>query len=675
MGGTVQSSLKLIKTSPVTTSKEASTEHQVTTNPSSLPHPAQESLPLPSTTHEVLEDPLPRVYETQDQSQPWTVQDATHLYNIRHWGRGYFSVNDRGHVAVHPTRESARSVDLKQLVDELRQRDLQPPLLVRFTDILKHRVKEMYDAFANAIQDNNYQGGYRCVYPIKVNQQRQVVEEILTFGTPYGFGLEAGSKPELLTVMAIVQDDNVPIICNGFKDDQYIEAVILAAKIGKNIIPVVEKFSELELIAKHAKRHNVRPSIGIRVKLATKGAGRWEQSGGVRSKFGLFIAEVLDALTFLKAEGMLDTLKLLHFHLGSQINNIRSIKNAVIELMRVYVELYRAGAKIEYVDVGGGLGVDYDGSKTTFESSINYGLQEYANDIVYHAKQVCDSAQVPHPTIISESGRAMVAYHSALIFNVLGTSRFDGCELPQAMSPILREKTPAPVITLFDAYHEIHSENYGECYHDALLARDEVFNLFKLGYCSLEDRALAERLFFALCRQVLEIVQQLEYVPDEFDGLEAMLSDTYFCNFSIFQSMPDSWAIDQLFPIMPIHRLDEKPTCRGILADITCDSDGTVDRFIDLNDVKSVLDLHPFDGGEYYLASFLVGAYQEILGDMHNLFGDTNTVHVRLDDNGQLVIDEVIEGDRVRDVLRYVQFSADDLPTYDASTGRAGAAR
>ncbi len=591
----------------------------------------------------------------------WSIADSTRLYGIERWGKGYFSINPNGNVAVHPTQEAHRSIDLKQLVDELGQRDLQLPLLIRFTDILRHRVREIHEAFDTAIREHDYHGGYRCVYPIKVNQQRQVVEEILDFGRPYHFGLEAGSKPELLAVMAMVSDDTTPIICNGFKDAEFIEAVILAAKIGKNIIPVVEKFSELQLIAQYAKLHNVRPSIGVRVKLAARGAGRWKQSGGVRSKFGLFVSEVLEALKFLRENQMDDCLKLLHFHLGSQINNIRNIKHALIEAIRVYVELQRSGAGLEYLDVGGGLGVDYDGSKTDFESSINYTLQEYANDLVFHVKDICDRAGVKHPTIISESGRAMVAYHSVLVFNVLGWSGFDRFEISETLSAAERQQMPSPVLTLFDAYHGLNKDNFIEYYHDAQLARDETLHLFNLGYCSLQHRSLGERLFFGLCSKVLQLVRGLEYVPEEFSGLEAMLSDTYFCNYSIFQSMPDSWAIDQLFPIMPIHRLGEKPTCRGILADITCDSDGKVDRFIDLHDVKPVLELHPYTGGDYFLATFLVGAYQEILGDLHNLFGDTNAVHVTLAEDGQVNIDEVIEGDTVSQVLRYVQFSAEEL--------------
>jgi len=603
----------------------------------------------------------PPAVESAPPTSPWTPADSARTYGIDYWGQGYFSVTPEGTVAVHPDTNKDRKIDLKKLVDELRERDIQPPMLVRFTDILKNRVARIHEAFSNAIRENDYKGLYRCVYPIKVNQQRHVVEEILDFGREYGFGVEAGSKPELLAVMALVGDDKTPIICNGFKDDEFIEAVILATKIGKNIIPVVEKFSELELIVKYAKLHNVKPSVGVRVKLSAKGAGRWEQSGGVRSKFGLFISEVMEALEYLRRNDMGDCLNLLHFHLGSQINNIRNIKNAIIELTRVYVEMQRLGAGLQFIDVGGGLGVDYDGSKTNFESSINYGVQEYANDVVFHIKEICDQAGVDHPTIISESGRAMVAYHSVLIFNVLGWSGFKRFDLPNSLTQAERDDLPNTVLHFFYNDAAITENNCTEYYHDAQIAKDMVLNLFNLGYCSLEQRSLAERLFWGICAKVLSFVKKFDYVPEEFHGLESMLSDTYFCNYSIFQSMPDSWAIDHLFPIMPIHRLDEEPTCRGILADITCDSDGKVDRFIDKRDVKQVLELHPYDGKDYYLAAFLVGAYQEILGDLHNLLGDTNAVHVTIDEQGRPSIDEVIEGDTVREVLHYVQFNADEL--------------
>jgi arginine decarboxylase len=593
--------------------------------------------------------------------RPWSVEESAKLYGVRDWGNGYFGINDKGHVIVHPTADPTLSLDLKQLVDDLRERDVQVPILVRFTDILKHRVGQIHKAFDTAIREMNYGGTYHCVYPIKVNQQRHVVEEIHAFGKEYGFGLEAGSKPELLAVMAIVDDNATPIVCNGFKDDEFIEAVILATKIGRKVIPVVEKFSELEAIVKFSKIHNVRPKIGVRVKLSAKGAGRWEQSGGVRSKFGLFTSEIIAALAFLRKHDMGDCLSLLHYHLGSQINNIRNIKAAINELGRVYTELQRLGAGLEFIDVGGGLGVDYDGSKTNFESSINYGLQEYANDIVFHVKEVCDQAKVPHPTILSESGRAMVAYHSVLIFNVIGWSGFTRFNLPEQIADADRAKMPQPVQNLFDTYREVSEQNFTECYHDAQVAKDAVLNLFGLGYCSLEHRSLAEELFFGICFKILQIVRKQPYIPEEFDGLESMLSDTYFCNLSVFQSMPDSWAIDQLFPIMPIHRLAEEPNCRGILADITCDSDGKIDRFIDKRDVKSVLELHPYKNDDYLIGAFLVGAYQEILGDLHNLLGDTNAVHVTVDANGQVCVDEIVEGDSVKEVLSYVQYNSEEL--------------
>jgi len=589
----------------------------------------------------------------------WSVQDSADVYNIRNWGKGYFGINTDGNVCVFPNKRDDRAIDLKKLVDELIMRGINLPVLIRFTDILKHRVGEIHDAFKQAITENNYGGSYACVYPIKVNQQRHVVEEILEFGKPFGFGLEAGSKPELLAVLALMNNGDAPIICNGFKDDEFIESVILAQKLGKRVIPVVEKFTELELIVKYAEKHGVRPVIGVRVKLATRGSGRWESSGGVRSKFGLFVAEVLKALEFLKERNMQDCLKLLHFHLGSQITNIRTVKTALNEAARIYAELVRAGAGMEYIDVGGGLGIDYDGSQTNFESSINYSLQEYASDVIFRIKSVCDEAGVKHPNIISESGRAMVAYHSVLIFNVLGVSGFDLFDVPQGLPA--GEDIPQPVRDLFDSYREVTKKNFSEIYHDAIQQRDEALNLFNLGYLSLELRSLTEKLFWGVCGKILKILKESDYVGDDFEQLEAQLSDTYFCNFSLFQSMPDSWAIKQLFPVMPIHRLKEEPTRRGVLADITCDSDGKIDSFIDLRDVKKTLELHEYNGKEYYIGAFLVGAYQEILGDLHNLLGDTNAVHVTLAEDGTPSIEEVVRGDTVREVLSYVQFNAEEL--------------
>jgi arginine decarboxylase len=528
--------------------------------------------------------------------------------------------------------------------------------MIRFGGILKHRLGEMHQAFQNAIAEHNYKSKYCCVYPIKVNQQRQVVEEVFEYGRPYEFGLEAGSKPELLAVLAIA-DNQTPIICNGFKDDEYIEMVMLAKKIGRNIIPVVEKYTELDLILKHSQRVGVRPVIGLRVKLASRGSGRWKSSGGYRSKFGLTVTEALRALEQLKAVHMEDCLELLHFHLGSQITNIRQIKGAVMEAARVFVELHRAGAGLRFMDVGGGLGIDYDGSQTDFESSVNYTLQEYANDVVYHIQSICDESEVPHPIIVSESGRAIAAYHSALVFNVLGVTGFsDSDTLPE-----IPDDVEQPLIDLKETLRGLSNKNLLESFHDAQQALDSALNLFSLGYLPLQQRSWAESIYWLICRRIQKLAKDLDYFPEELEGLDGLLSDTYFCNFSLFQSMPDSWAVKQLFPIMPIHRLDEEPRRPGILGDISCDSDGKVDQFIDRRDVKKTLLLHPFNSDQYVLGAFLVGAYQEILGDLHNLFGDTNAVHVQLDQDGSVVLEAVIQGDTVREVLDYVQFQSKTL--------------
>jgi len=583
----------------------------------------------------------------------WSIAEAGELYDVSRWGKGYFSVGQNGHVWVHPDKDPNRALDLKELVDNLQLRGISLPILIRFGEILKHRLGEMHQAFQNAINDNSYKGSYCCVYPIKVNQQRQVVEEVFQYGRPYKFGLESGSKPELLAVLAIA-DNETPIICNGFKDDEYIEMVMLAKKIGRQIIPVVEKYTELDLILKHSARVGVRPVIGLRIKLASRGSGRWKSSGGYRSKFGLTVTEALRALDQLKALGMEDCLQLLHFHLGSQITNIRQIKGAVIEAARAYVEMRRAGAGLNYLDVGGGLGIDYDGSQTDFESSVNYTLQEYANDVVYHIQSVCDEAEVPHPIVVSESGRAVAAYHSVLVFNVLGVTGFGDEET----LPEFPEDVEQPLIDLKDTLRGLSSKNLLESFHDAQQALDSALNLFSLGYLPLQQRSWAECVYWVICRRIQKLAKELDYFPEELEGLDSLLSETYFCNFSLFQSMPDSWAVKQLFPIMPIHRLELEPFHHGILGDISCDSDGKVDQFIDRRDVKRTLPLHPFNGEPYFLGAFLVGAYQEILGDLHNLFGDTNAVHVLLDANGAVTLDAVIRGDTVREVLDYVQFKS-----------------
>jgi len=587
----------------------------------------------------------------------WSIHDALETYNVRHWGKGYFGINQLGHVTVHPNKNPDSGIDLKELVDQLQLRGIQLPILLRFTDILRHRVGEIHEAFRGAIREYDYKGEYCCVYPIKVNQQRHVVEEFLDFGRAFNFGLEAGSKPELLAVLAQTNGFDTPIICNGFKDDEFIKMAMLARKIGKQIIPVVEKFTELEAIVRYAAELKVRPAVGVRVKLVARGSGRWRSSAGFRSKFGLTLTEVLEMVEYLKERELADCLQLVHFHLGSQITNIRHIKNALTEAARVYTELSRIGTGVKYLDVGGGLGIDYDGSQTDFESSVNYTLQEYANDVVFRIKSVCDEAGVAHPTILSESGRAVVAYHSLLVFDVLGVSNFDRYETPPTLPP----DVPQQVTDLYGIYRDLSKKNVQESYHDAVQALDEIMNAFNLGNVTIEIRELVERLFWALSSKLMKIVRDMEYVPDELSGLESMLSDTYFCNFSVFQSMPDSWAIKQLFPLMPIHRLNERPTRRAVLGDITCDSDGKIDQFIDLRDVRNTLELHTFTGQPYFLGGFLLGAYQEILGDLHNLFGDTNAVHVSVDENGHVNLDAVIKGDTVREVLNYVQYSSEEL--------------
>jgi arginine decarboxylase len=587
----------------------------------------------------------------------WTVADSAEVYGVKYWGHNYFSVAESGNVQAHPAGIDGPAIDLKELVDEVARRGIGLPLLIRFSDVLKSRIVELNETFKNAIAEYGYKGEFKGVYPIKVNQHRYVVEEIVQFGRPYHYGLEAGSKPELLAVMAMLDDEDALVVCNGYKDEEYIETALMASKLGRTVLIVVEKFSELALIAETAKKIGVRPRIGIRVKLAAKGSGRWEASGGDRSKFGLSTREVVEGINFLRANDLLNCFELLHFHLGSQISAIRAVKNALREAGRFYVEVCKLGAPLKYFDAGGGLGVDYDGSQTNFASSMNYTTQEYANDIVFSLQEICDAAGVNHPTIVTESGRAVVAHHSMLVVDILGVGEFD---VGKAPDKIARDTTRV-VKNLFETYKEVSRKNVLESYHDALEYKEEALQLFNLGNLSLTERVVAEDIFWAICQKLLKIVREMREVPEELDGLERALSDTYFCNFSMFQSLPDIWAIDQLFPIMPIHRLGEEPTRRAVLADITCDSDGKIDHFIDRRDVKAVLELHPVNGHDYYLGIFLIGAYQEILGDLHNLFGNTNTVHVSLADGGGYQIEHVVTGDTVTDVLKYVSYSREEL--------------
>jgi len=587
----------------------------------------------------------------------WNVADSAEVYGVKYWGHNYFSVAESGNVQANPSGIDGPAIDLKELVDEVARRGIGLPLLIRFSDVLRSRIVELNETFKNAIAEYGYKGEFKGVYPIKVNQHRYVVEEIIRFGRPYHYGLEAGSKPELLAVMAMLDDEDALIVCNGYKDEEYIETALMASKLGRTVLIVVEKFSELGLIAETAKKIGVRPRIGIRVKLAAKGSGRWEASGGDRSKFGLSTREVVEAINFLRSNDLLNCFELLHFHLGSQISAIRAVKNALREAGRFYVEVCKLGAPLKYFDAGGGLGVDYDGSQTNFASSMNYTTQEYANDIVFSLQEICDAAGVPHPTIVTESGRAVVAHHSMLVVDILGVGEFD---VGKAPDKIARDSNRV-VKNLYETYKEVSRKNVLESYHDALEYKEEALQLFNLGNLSLSERVVAEDVFWAICQKLLKIVREMREVPEELEGLERALSDTYFCNFSMFQSLPDIWAIDQLFPIMPIHRLGEEPTRRAVLADITCDSDGKIDHFIDRRDVKSVLELHPVNGHDYYLGIFLIGAYQEILGDLHNLFGNTNTVHVSLADGGGYQIEHVVTGDTVTDVLKYVSYSREDM--------------
>jgi arginine decarboxylase len=591
---------------------------------------------------------------------PWTVTRSAQLYGLEHWGAGYFQINERGHVAVTPDPTQPVQIDLRELVEAMRERGVEMPILFRFNGILRHRVRAIHDAFRAAIAEYGYQGDYRHVYPIKVNQQRQVVSVIAEAGRQIGMGLEVGSKPELVAVLAIQDDPDALLICNGYKDRQYIRLALTARRVGRRSIIVIEKPSEIGLVLDVARELGIEPELGIRLRLTGKGAGRWEASGGERAKFGLNVPELVAALRELAEAGALGHVKLLHFHIGSQLNRISSLKVALREAVQVYVQLRRRCPQLAYLDVGGGLGVDYDGSKTAFESSMNYTLEEYARDVVWIIQQACDEADCPHPTIVTECGRATVAYHSVLVFEVLDlTHSLAGPCDPQE---VLTASEAKPVQSLAQLMLELTPKNCQETFHDAVEARQDLLQQFDLGLIDLEDRARGDRCYWALLAAISRAASELHYVPEDLLQIPALLTETYFCNLSIFQSLPDSWALDQIFPIMPISRLLEEPTRQVILGDITCDSDGKIDRFADLRDVKRALPAHPLRSGEpYYLAAFLVGAYQEILGDLHNLFGDTNAVHVDVDADGRVEFTNVVRGDTVQQVLEYVQFDRRDL--------------
>ncbi|MCB9886577.1 MAG: biosynthetic arginine decarboxylase [Planctomycetes bacterium] len=593
----------------------------------------------------------------QKELRAWTTRDSTELYQLAAWGGEGYSINERGELVVQPMGKDGPKFSLPELVEDLRNRGIELPMLLRVSDVLQLRVAALAGAFRRSVEECGYKGRYRPVFPVKVNQQRDVVEELVDFGKDYSLGLEAGSKPELLIVLAHMTNADGLVICNGYKDVSFIETAMLAQKMGLYTIVVVDRYEELETILTVSKRFDLRPHIGVRAKLASRGAGKWQESGGEKSKFGLTAGELVRVVERLREADMLDCLELLHFHIGSQITAIRAIKDALKEATRIYAELHDLGAGLRFIDVGGGLAVDYDGSSTNFHSSANYSLQEYANDVVFAVQQACDEKGIAHPDIVSESGRALTAHHAILVFDVLDVST-QTVEIPEGAD----KHEDGTIANMVQILRELSLKNFQESYHDALHLKEEAISLFNLGYLDLKGRAMAETLFWAICDKIRLIVNTLEYVPEELTGLERALADTYYCNFSVFQSAPDHWAVKQLFPTMPIHRLNERPTRRAILADLTCDSDGKVDKFIDLRDVKNVLEVHPITPGKpYYMAMFLVGAYQEILGDLHNLFGDTNAIHISMDEQYGYRIERVIEGDSVTEVLSYVQYDKQDL--------------
>jgi arginine decarboxylase len=591
-----------------------------------------------------------------DLSRSWKIEDSEALYRIEGWGEPYFSINAAGHITVSPKGDRGGSLDLFELVNALKQRNLGLPLLIRFSDILEDRIERLNACFAKAIARYNYPGVYRGVFPVKCNQQRHLVEDLVRFGKPHQFGLEAGSKPELMIALAMLDTPGALLICNGYKDREYIETAMLATRLGQTPIIVIEQIEEVELVITASRQLGIQPILGVRAKLSTQGVGRWGGSSGDRAKFGLTIPEIIEAVDQLRSANLLESLQLLHFHIGSQISAINVVKDAIREASQIYVELAHLGAHMKYLDVGGGLGVDYDGSQTNFYASKNYNMQNYANDIVAELKDACGERQLPAPTLISESGRAIASHQSVLIFDVLST-----CDVPSGSPQPPQEGEPPIIWNLWETYQSINVENYQETYHDVTQFKEEAISRFNLGILRLTERARVERIYWACCEKIITITRQQEYVPDDLEDLEKIMASIYYVNLSVFQSAPDCWAIDQLFPIMPIHRLNQEPTRRGILADLTCDSDGKIDRFIDLRDVKSVLELHPFKPGEpYYLGMFLSGAYQEIMGNLHNLFGDTNTVHIQLTPKGYQ-IEHVVKGDTMTEVVGYVQYDAEDL--------------
>ena len=583
----------------------------------------------------------------------WTIEDSAELYNVKGWGLNYFSINEKGHMTVKP-KEDGPAIDLKELMEELQVRDVSAPVLLRFPDILDNRIEKISNCFRLAAEEYGYTAKNFIIYPIKVNQMRPVVEEIVGHGAKYNIGLEAGSKPELHAVLSIDIDNDAMIICNGYKDESYIELALLAQKMGRNIFIVVEKLNELRTVAAISKKLKIRPNIGIRIKLASSGSGKWEESGGDVSKFGVNSSELLEALDILDKNKLSDCLKFIHFHIGSQVTNIRKIKTALKEASQFYVQLRKMGYEINFVDIGGGLGVDYDGSRSaTSGNSMNYSIQEYVNDAVSSIVDVCEKMGLPQPNIITESGRALTAHHSVLIFEALASVSLPSFDENET----IEEDSHELVKELYELWENLNQPRLIETWHDALQIREDALGLFNLGLIDLATRAKIERLYWSIARDVYDMAISMKHAPDELKKISKLLPDKYFCNFSLFQSLPDSWAIDQIFPVVPISRLDEQPTKSATIQDITCDSDGKLDNFISTRNFSYHLPVHELSGKEpYYFGVFIVGAYQEILGDLHNLFGDTNAVHVKVKGD-EYVIDKIIEGETVADVLEYVQFN------------------
>ena len=592
----------------------------------------------------------------------WNAVKSSELYGVDAWGSGYFGVSPDGFTTVCLKHgDTTADVKLFDIVTELRDRGMSLPVLLRFSDILASRIKLINETFAKAIADYGYHGHYRGVYPIKVNQQQQAVQDVVTYGKAYHHGLEAGSKAELIAALAYMHDPEAYIVCNGYKDEEFVSLALSSLKMGLQTMLVLESLEELDIILETAKRLNVKPRIGVRVKLSSKVGGKWSESGGDRSVFGLTPAQLIQAVDRLRDAGALDCLEMLHYHLGSQVPNIREIRDTIKEASRFYVGLVKEGAPMGIFDIGGGLAIDYDGSHTNFESSANYDIAEYCADVVEGIMNACDQAHVPHPTIISESGRALIGYYSVLLVDVLATAGFEVHEA-ESEALLADEALPECIANLLDVAKQLRTKNLSEYFNDALYYREEVHKAFKQGLVSLRQHAAADRVFWSILTRIRAEVPQLKYVPEDLRGLDDAMADIYYCNFSVFQSLPDAWAIDQLFPIMPIHRLCERPTRTAHLSDITCDCDGQIDKFIDLHDVKHALPLHVFKKDEdYILGAFLVGAYQETLGDLHNLFGDTNVVSIRLDDDGELEFTEEVEGDTVEKVLSYVEYDTADL--------------